>query len=118
VGTPDPIYSTATELAAAMDAGEVSAVELTQVAIERIEQYDAPINAISVRDFDRALAAARDADAVRARGETRPLLGVPTTIKDSFNVAGLPTTWGIPSFKDFVPAEDAVAVARLRAAGL
>ncbi|WP_433288223.1 amidase [Pseudonocardia sp. CA-142604] len=117
MGTPDHSYSTATELIAAMDAGEVSAVELTQAAIDRIEQYDAPINAISVRDFDRALAAAREADAVRARGETRPLLGVPITIKDSFNVAGLPTTWGIPPFKDFIPTEDAVAVARLRAAG-
>ncbi|GAA3045379.1 amidase [Pseudonocardia yunnanensis] len=117
MGTHDHSYSTATELAAAMDAGEVSAVELIKAAIERIEQYDAPINAVSVRDFDRALAAARAADAVRARGENRPLLGVPITIKDSFNVAGLPTTWGIPPFKDFIPAEDAVAVARLRAAG-
>ena len=117
MGTPDHCYSTATELAAAMDAGEVSAVELTQAAIERIEQYDAPINAISVRDFDRALAAAREADARRARGEVSPLLGVPITVKDSFNVAGLPTTWGIPPFKDFIPTEDAVAVARLRAAG-
>ena len=95
MGTPDHSYSTATELTAAMDAGEISAVELTRAAIERIEQYDAPINAISVRDFDRALAAAREADARRARGEAPPLLGVPITIKDSFNVAGLPTTWGI-----------------------
>ena len=52
-----------------------------------------------------------------ARGERRPLLGVPMTIKESFNVAGLPTTWGIPAAKDFAPTEDALAVARLKAAG-
>jgi Asp-tRNA(Asn)/Glu-tRNA(Gln) amidotransferase A subunit family amidase len=117
VGTPDHNCSAATELTAAKDAGEVSAVELALAAIERIERYDAPINAISVRDFDPALAAAREADARRARTETRPLLGVPIRIKDSFDVAGLATTWGIPPFKDFIPTEDAVAVARLRAAG-
>ena len=92
--TPDHSCAAATELTAAMDAGEVSVVELALAAIERIERYDAPINAISVRDFDPALAAAREADARRARGETRPLLGVPITIRDSFNVAGLATTWG------------------------
>jgi amidase len=117
VGTFDYSYSTATELSAAMDAGEVSAVDLTRAAIERIEQHDARINAVSVRDFDRALAAAREADVIRARGESRPLLGVPITIKDSFNVAGLPTTWGIPPFKDFITTEDALAVARVKAAG-
>ncbi|MFG2076431.1 amidase [Nonomuraea maritima] len=117
MSTPDHAYSTAAELIAAMDAGTVSAVELTEAAIERIERHDGDINAVPVRDFERALLAARDADAARARGERGPLLGVPMTVKESFNVAGLPTTWGIPAFKDFVPAEDAVAVARLKAAG-
>ncbi|MGI8815581.1 MAG: amidase [Pseudonocardia sp.] len=110
-------YRSATGLLEAMATGEVSAVELADAAIARIEQHDATINAVCVRDFDRALAAARDADAARARGEVRPLLGVPMTIKESFNVAGLPTTWGIPAFKDFVPDDDAVAVARVKAAG-
>jgi amidase len=100
-----------------MDAGVVSAVELAEAAIERIERYDGDINAVPVRDFDRALDAARKADATRARGEGGPLLGVPMTVKESFNVAGLPTTWGIPPFKDFVASEDAVAVSRLKAAG-
>jgi amidase len=113
----DYTYATAAELTAAMDAGEVSAVELTTAAIDRIEQLDGELNAICVRDFDRALSAARDADGARARGERRPLLGVPMTVKESFNVAGLPTTWGIPPFKDFVPPADAVAVARVKAAG-
>jgi amidase len=113
----DYAYSTAAEQAAAMDSGEVSAVELTTAAIARIEKLDGDINAICVRDFDRAFTAAREADAARSRGETGPVLGVPMTIKDSINVAGLPTTWGVRAFQDFVPADDAVAVARLRAAG-
>src|SRR3954451_2016 len=113
----DYAYSTAAELAAAMDRGEVSAVELTTAAIARIERLDGDINAICVRDFDRALAAAGEADAARAGGEAGPVLGVPMTIKDSFDVAGLPTTWGLPRFKDHVAAADAVAVARLKAAG-
>ena len=52
-----------------------------------------------------------------ARGERRPLLGVPVTIKESYNVAGLPTTWGISTARDFVSQEDALAVARLKGAG-
>jgi amidase len=72
---------------------------------------------VPVRDFARAREAAREADAALARGERRPLLGVPVTIKESYNVAGLPTTWGIPAAKDFIPREDALAVSRLKAAG-
>ena len=117
MSTSDYTYSTAAELIAAMNDRAVSAVELADAAIERIERYDNGINAVPVRDFDRALDAARVADATRARGAGGPLLGVPMTVKESFNVAGLPTTWGIPPFKDFVPSEDAVAVARLKAAG-
>jgi len=113
----DYAYSTAAELVAAMESGEVSAVELTTAAIARIERLDGDINAICVRDFDRALAAAGAADAARAGGETGPVLGVPITIKDSIDVAGLPTTWGFPRFKDHLAAADAVAVARLKAAG-
>jgi amidase len=113
----DYAYSTAAELAAAMDGGEVSSVELTTAAIARIERLDGDINAICVRDFDRALTAAGDADEARARGEIGPVLGVPMTIKDSIDVAGLPTTWGFPRFKDYLAAADAVAVARLKAAG-
>ncbi|GAA2540424.1 amidase [Winogradskya consettensis] len=113
----DYAYSTAGELVAAMDGGEVSAVELTTAAIARIERLDGDINAVCVRDFDRALVAAEEADAARAGGQGGPVLGVPMTIKDSIDVAGLATTWGFPRFKDHVAAADAVAVARLRAAG-
>ena len=91
-------------MSAALAAKQVSAVELAQDAIGRIERHDAKINAICVRDFDRGLEAARAADAARARGETAPLLGIPLTVKESYNVAGLPTTWGFPAQKDFVAA--------------
>jgi amidase len=110
-------FKTAAELVAALTARKVSALELTEQAIARIEREDPDINAICVRDFDRALSAARAADEALGRGERRPLLGVPMTIKESFNIAGLPTTWGMAAFKDFRPAQDAVAVARVKAAG-
>jgi amidase len=110
-------YRAAEDLLAAMSAGEVTSVELTEEAIARIERDDEEINAICVRDFDRARAAAREADEARARGESRPLLGVPVTVKESYDVAGLPTTWGMPEHRDHVPAEDAVQVSRLRSAG-
>jgi amidase len=110
-------FKTATELSAALAARKVSAMELAQDAIGRIERHDAKINAVCVRDFGRALEAARAADVALARGETRPLLGIPLTVKESYNVAGLPTTWGIPAQKDFRPSEDALAISRVKEAG-
>jgi amidase len=110
-------FETATGLLNALARREVSSVELTEHAIGRIERHDAKINAVCVRDFERALAAAHAADAARGRGEHKPLLGIPMTIKESFNFAGTPTTWGIPTQKDFHPKEDALAVMRLKDAG-
>ncbi|MGY3605227.1 MULTISPECIES: amidase [unclassified Bradyrhizobium] len=110
-------FKTAVEISAALAAKQVSAVELTQDAIGRIERHDAKINAVCVRDFDRALSAARAADAALARGEQKPLLGIPITVKESYNIAGLPTTWGIPEQKNFTPTEDALSVARVKDAG-
>src|SRR5689334_16256696 len=107
----------AEDLAAALRAGAVTSVELTDEAIARIERDDGVINAICVPDFDRARAAARGADQARARGEDRPLLGIPVTVKESYNMAGLPTTWGMPQYRDHRPAEDAVQVSRLKDAG-
>ena len=109
--------ASAGELVAALAARRVSALELTDAAIARIEARDVAINAVVVRDFDRAREAARAADAALARGERRPLLGLPMTVKESHNVAGLPTTWGSPGFAGFVASEDSVGVTRLKAAG-
>ena len=110
-------YRSAGQLVESLQQREVSALELTDLFIARIEALDGDLNAMPVRDFARAREAAKEADAALARGERQPLLGVPVTIKESYNIAGLPTTWGIPAFKDFVPPEDALAVSRLKAAG-
>ncbi|WP_459959023.1 amidase [Nocardia sp. IFM 10818] len=110
-------FRSAEELSTALRAGAVTSVELTDEAIARIERDDKAINAICVRTFDSARAAAHRADQARARGEDRPLLGIPVTVKESYDMAGLPTTWGMPQHANHVPAEDAVQVSRLRAAG-
>ncbi|RZQ65992.1 amidase [Amycolatopsis suaedae] len=110
-------FRPAEELSAALRAGEVTSVELTDAAIARIERDDKAINAICVPDFDRARDAAQEADRARARGEAAPLLGIPVTVKESYNMAGLPTTWGMPQHRDYVPAADAVQVSRLKTAG-
>jgi amidase len=110
-------YRSAGDLAADLAARRVSAAEATEHAIARIERFDGPLNAVVVRDFERARGAAAEADAALGRGERKPLLGVPLTVKESYGVAGLPTTWGMPWFADFRAQQDAVAVARLKAAG-
>ncbi|HET7792295.1 MAG TPA: amidase family protein [Rhizobacter sp.] len=113
----DLATTSATELAQALATGQLSAAEACDAAIARIDAGDGAINAVVVRDFERARAQARAADAALSRGERRPLLGVPLTVKESFDVAGLPTTWGLDFARDLPVHEDAVAVARLKAAG-
>jgi len=113
----DTLDATAADLVEALAGRRVSALELADQAIARIEARDGPINAVVVRDFDRARDAARAADAALGRGERRPLLGLPMTVKESHNVAGLPTTWGFEHAKDWIAPTDSVGVARLRAAG-
>jgi amidase len=107
----------ALETAAAIRAGETTALLECEAAIARIEARDGPINAVVVRDFDRARHAASEADRRLAAGDTAPLIGVPMTVKESFNVAGLPTSWGFADHRDNIATEDAVAVKRLKAAG-
>ena len=110
-------YETATELLRDLRSRKVSAIELFEHAVDRIERVDAKINAVVVRDFEHARKAAKAADAARARGEDRPLLGVPMTVKEATDIAGQKTTWGFPGFSDFVAKEDAVTVKRLKDAG-
>lgn len=111
------IQKDATALAADLAAGNLSATELTEAAIAAIEEKDGAINAVIVRDFEGTRRAAKDADRRLAAGETLPLLGVPVTIKESFDTEGMPTSWGIEAFRDAIATEDAVTVGRLRAAG-
>lgn len=115
--TRDLMDLSAGELAVTLAAGKASALEAADAAIARIEARDGAINAVVVRDFDRAREAARAADRALAKGERRPLLGVPMTVKESNNVEGLPTTWGSPAFGSWIAPEDSLAVARLKAAG-
>ena len=115
--TPDYETASAGALARAVARRQVSAVELFEAAVRAIEAKDGPINAVVVRDFDRARDAAEAADAAVGRGERRPLLGVPMTVKDSHHVAGLPTTWGLAPFKGWTPKVDSTGVTRLKAAG-
>ena len=112
----DP-FSSATDLLRALRTGGISAVELTELYIRRIERHDGRLNAVVVRDFDRARQQARAADQARGRNETRALLGLPITLKESINVEGLGTTCGVPEWKGYVSPHDAPAAARTRAAG-
>jgi amidase len=110
-------YRTARELAAALRARKLSSAELVEQTIRTIERDDGGINAVVVRDFDRARIAARHADALLMKGSEQPLLGVPMTVKEAFHVAGLPTTWGLPGTEKIPVTEDATVVARLKTAG-
>ena len=102
---------------ARISAGDLSALEACNRAIKRIESRDAAINAVVVRDFGRARASARTCDDRLRSGERLPLMGLPMTVKDTVDVAGLPSTWGMEQWRDFRPTEDSVVVARLKAAG-
>jgi len=111
-------FSTACELAEKIRNKEISSRELTDLYIERIERLDGEVNAVVVRDFDRARAAADRADQALSEGRSLgPLHGVPMTIKEAYNMADLPTTWGLPEFKDNLATEDSESVARFKAAG-
>ena len=111
-------FATAEELAEKIRSKQISSRELTDHFIARIERIDGDLNAVVVRDFERARAAASEADTALAQGaEVGPLHGVPMTIKESYNIAGLPTTWGIPLFKDNVATSDAQAVGAFKEAG-
>jgi amidase len=116
---PDPIdaFADATEMLAALGARKVSAVELLELHRRRIERHNPTLNAIVEPDFERAQGDAAAADARRARGETAPLLGLPMTLKESYNVRGLRTTCGMPFWKDFRSEHDAPVTTRVKAAG-
>lgn len=105
-------------LAAAIRARQVSAEEVTRAFLARIAAVNPQLNAVVLLRAEEALAEARSADRQLATGEaTGPLHGVPITIKDSFDTAGVVSTGGTTGRASFVPATDASAVARLRAAG-
>lgn len=95
---------------------KLSVAEAVDAAITRIEKRDATINALAVPDFARAYETARAMDKAVRRFD-QPLFGVPMTVKESFDVAGLPTTWGHPAYRDTPAPADSLLVRRLKAAG-
>lgn len=114
----DLAFRSAGELATAIAAKEVSSVELLDCYLTRLEQFDPRVNAIVARDEESARAAAREADRAVSRGEALgPLHGVPVTIKDSLEVAGMRTTGGSPRWGHHISTIDAEAVTRLKQAG-
>ncbi|HUL04622.1 MAG TPA: amidase family protein, partial [Gemmatimonadales bacterium] len=111
-------FRSARQLAADIRKKKIGCLELLDLYLARVDKYDPAINAVVVRDADRARRRARAADRALAKGDVwGPLHGVPVTIKESYDVAGLPTTWGLPALKDNVAAKNAVAVDRLLGAG-
>src|SRR4051794_18376677 len=111
-------FRTAVELAAAIREREISSRELLDHYLARVERHNAGLNAIVTLDVERARARAAAADAALARRESwGPLHGVPITIKDTIETAGLRTTAGYPPLRDHVPVENAPTVQRLIDAG-
>ncbi|MEY2686193.1 MAG: hypothetical protein RL375_391 [Pseudomonadota bacterium] len=106
------------DLAAMLRRREISASALLRLYLDRLERLDPAVNAVVVRDVERAQARAEQADAALARGELwGPLHGLPMTVKESFDIPCLPTTWGIPDYKANIATRPAVAVQRLLDAG-
>ncbi len=108
----------AVEIAAAIKAGTTTAVEQLEIAFARVDAMNPVLNAVIWQDRDAAMAEARACDAETAQGQSRgPLHGVPITVKESFDLAGSPTTLGIPEMRDNIREADSDVVARYRAAG-
>lgn len=107
----------AAPIAQAVRAGKVTARDIAEVAIERVEKRNPALTAIVDFDPSEARAAADAVDARRSHGFDGPLLGVPYTVKDTTWVAGRRVTNGSLLYKDFIPPRDAVAVERLKDAG-
>ena len=114
----DLAFLPATELAQRLRRREITAQALLELYISRIQRFDGAINAVVVRDFERARERAQAADAALAAGQTwGPLHGVPMTVKESFDLPGLPTTRGLEALRHNIATRPAVAVQRLLDAG-
>ncbi|MEA2220476.1 MAG: amidase [Solirubrobacteraceae bacterium] len=127
VAEPPPVTSspydvtgkTITELAADMAAGRTTAQQIVRAYMDRIVAYDqGPLGLHAVLDVaPDAMAQAKSADAARAAGDRRPLLGIPILAKDIFDTRDMPTTGGSLVFDGYRPTKDAWIVAKLREAG-
>lgn len=114
---PDIPFSSARQLASMIRTKKIGALELLNLYLQRVERYS-DINAIIFMDVDAAHKRARQADRALARGNLwGPLHGVPMTIKESFDIVGMPTTWGVPRYKENYPSRNALVVDRFLQAG-
>ncbi|GAB3199806.1 amidase [Nocardioides hungaricus] len=116
-GEPHDDVPSATHTLERLRSGEWSAVSVAEDCLRRLAQHNSRLNAVVAHDPELVLAQAREADVRRARGEEAPLLGVPVSVKDSLDAAGLPAVCGSWARRGNVPAVDATAVGRLRDAG-
>lgn len=115
---PDIHYQSATEMLESLRSGAMTSVALTEALIARINSHNPKINALITLAADDALKQAAEADAKRQRGESLgPLHGLPMTLKDTWEVAGLHCIAGAPALRDYVPEHNADLVQRLRDAG-
>src|SRR6266851_713504 len=112
-------FRSAKQLASDIRRRKVGCLEALDAFLARVDRFNPKLNAIVVTDVDGARRRAKQADAALKKGKIwGPLHGVPMTIKESYDVAGLPTTWGLPALKDNVAPRNALAVDRLLAAGV
>ena len=111
-------FRSATEWGSAIRQGEISCLELLDIYIARIEEYNTAVNAVVCLDIEKAREAAVAADHRIARGEPLgPLHGIPMTVKEAFDIVGMPSTWGVPALAESYPARNAHVVDRLVGAG-
>lgn len=114
----DIIYKTAIEIAQIIREKRCSAVEVLDAHLKQVEKHNKTINAVVTFDIEKARAQAKVADLVLSQGGSLgPLHGVPMTVKDNYDTEGLRTTKGSPPLMNYIPKQDAIAVARLRNAG-
>src|SRR3954452_7073654 len=112
-------YKSASELGRMIRRKKIGCLELLDHFLARVEKYNPQLNAIIWMDTDRARKRAKAADAALKKGKRLgPLHGVPMTIKESFQVAGSPTTWGLPAMKDNVTESTAVLAQPMIDAGV
>ncbi|MEO1437746.1 MAG: amidase family protein [Bacteroidota bacterium] len=112
------IYQSATHLAEAIKAGKTTSLAETKACLDQIEQHNDQLQAIVVHNKEAALERAQSLDEELKAGNNRgPLHGVPVTVKEAFNMVGLPTTVNYPPLKNFVAKHDSIFVQRLYDAG-
>ena len=111
-------FASATELARRIKNKEVGCVELLSYYLDRVDRFNPDLNAIIVDIRDEAMDRAKEADRAMAAGrDWGPLHGVPMTVKESYDVTGTPTTWGVPELKNSIAGKDALSITRLRGTG-